>query len=68
MAQEFTIDSTQPYTFLDNTRQVVNGFRVYFTINAYNEPHFVDVRSLDPAVVNPTVQKVVDQRKALAGK
>jgi hypothetical protein len=68
MAQEFSIISTQPYTYLDASSRVVNGYRVTFQITAYGEAHYVDVPSLDPVVVHPQIQKVVDQRKALQGK
>jgi hypothetical protein len=66
MNGEFTIIRTQPYTYLDETGEAVQGYRVVFRMTEFNEQHQVYVRSLDPSVVNPAIKTVVEQRKLLA--
>jgi hypothetical protein len=67
MAAEYSITQTQPYDYLDRTRQVVHGFRVDFTIVAYNEDHFVLVPNLSAATVDQAIAPIVKDRKALGG-
>ncbi len=66
MAQEYQITGTQPYTYLDQNNQVVNGFRVFFALTAFNEAHFVLVPSLNPEVVKTAIGVLVKQRKDLS--
>jgi hypothetical protein len=66
MAQDYVITGTQPYTYLDQNSQVVNGFRVFFSLTAFNEAHFVLVPSLNPEVVKTEIGKLVKQRKDLS--
>ncbi len=66
MAAEYIITGTQPYTYLDQNSQVVNGFRVFFTLTNFNEAHFVLVPSLNPEVVKGEIGKLVKQRKDLS--
>jgi hypothetical protein len=66
MAQEYQITATQPYTYLDVNGQVVNGFRVFFTLVAFNEAHFVLVPSLNPETVKAEIGKLVKQRKDIS--
>jgi hypothetical protein len=65
MAAEYEVIRTQPYTYLDDTGRVVNGFRVDFRITAYDEVHTVNTNSLSQGVVGPAIDKVVKDRKAL---
>ncbi len=66
MANDYTVISTQPYTYLDATGQVVDGYRVYFEISEFSETHFVQVPNLTPAVVNKAIQALVDDRKNIS--
>ncbi len=66
MANDYTVISTQPYSYLDQTGQVVDGYRVYFDIPEFGETHFVQVPNLTPAVVSKAVQALVDDRKSIA--
>ncbi len=66
MAADYTVISTQPYTYLDTTGQVVDGFRVYFDITEFEETHFVQVPNLKPVTVQKAVKGLVDDRKNIA--
>jgi len=66
MADGYTTISTQPYTYLDETGQVVDGFKVFFTITEFDETHFVLVKSLTPAVVAKEIKALVADRKTIA--
>ena len=65
MAAEYTILGTQPYTYQDRTRQIVNGYRVDFVITAYDETHYVLVPTLTKATVDQAISTVIADRKAL---
>ena len=66
MANEYSVISTQPYTYLDETGQVIDGFKVFFNIAEFDETHFVLVRSLAPAVVTKVVKGLVADRKTIS--
>lgn len=66
MPNDYTTISTQPYTYLDETGQVVDGFKVFFTITEFDETHFVLVKSLTPAVVGKAIKALVADRKSIA--
>ena len=66
MANDYALISTQPYTYLDETNQVVDGYRVYFNITEFDETHFVQVPNLSPAVVEKAVMSLVEDRKSIS--
>ena len=66
MPNDYTVISTQPYTYLDETGQVVDGYKVFFNITEFDETHFVLVRSLTPAVVTKAVKALVTDRKNIS--
>lgn len=66
MAADYVVTGTQPYTYLDQNSQVINGFRVFFTLTAFNEAHFVLVPSLNPEVVKAAIVALAKQRKDLS--
>jgi hypothetical protein len=71
MAAEFEIIQTQPYSYLNEARQVTQGYMVHFRLPAYDEVHQVLVPSLAKAAVEAAIGVVVAQRKSLgppAGK
>ncbi len=65
MPNDYTTISTQPYTYLDETGQVVDGFKVFFTITEFDETHFVLVPSLTPGVVSKVIKALVADRKSI---
>lgn len=67
MAQEYRIVATQPFTYIDNLNQIVNGYKVFVELLQFNENHFVLVSTLNPDTVKNAVVALVTQRKALAG-
>ncbi len=66
MANEYSVISTQPYTYLDETGQVVDGFKVFFNVTEFDETHFVLVRSLAPALVTKAIKALVVDRKSIS--
>lgn len=66
MPNDYEVISTQPYTYLDETSQVVDGYRVFFNIPEFGETHFVQVPNLAPATVKKTVEALVTDRKSIS--
>ncbi len=66
MPNDYTVISTQPYTYLDATNNVVDGYRVFFTITEFGETHFVNVPTLAPATIQKEIQAVVKDRKTIS--
>jgi len=66
MPNDYAVISTQPYTYLDETGQVVDGYKVFFNITEFDETHFVLVKSLTPAVVAKAIKALVADRKNIA--
>ena len=66
MAAEYSVTSTQPYHYQDETMRVVDGYRVFFYLPAYNETHYVLVSSLNPETVKKAITKVIADRKSLS--
>ncbi len=66
MAADYNVVSTQPYTYLDETGQVVEGYRVYFNMTEFNETHFVQVPNLNPETVAKNIEGIVTDRKKLS--
>ena len=66
MANDYKIVSTQPYSYLDETNNVVDGYRVYFNIPEFEETHFVHVPSLNPVTVQKVIVALVKDRKSIS--
>jgi len=66
MAAEYRVVSTQPYHYQDSTMRVVDGYRVYFYLTAYDETHYVLVPSLSPEAVKKAIAQVIADRKSIA--
>jgi len=62
---DFTIDRTQPTTFLDNAGNPIDGFLVTVTLTQWNEGHQVQVASLAPNDVGVAIQQLIEDRQAL---
>lgn len=62
----FTIQTTQPTIYQDPIAGVVNGVLVRFTLDKYNEVHEVRVPRMDVTLVREAIQKISDERDALA--
>ena len=66
MANDHRVISTQPYTYLDETQAVVDGFRVFFNITEFDETHFVNVPTLNPALIQNAIKALIEDRKTIA--
>ena len=66
MAADWKIVSTQPYSYQDATKRLIEGFKVAFLVTQVNEIHEVKVPSLDPAIVTKAISDLVTQRLALS--
>lgn len=65
MAQ-FRIVSTQNTLYIDNGGRPVTGYLVRVELNGFNETHDINVPSLEPAVVQQAVERLLEQREALS--
>ncbi len=66
MPNDYNVTSTQPYTYLDDTGQVVDGYKVFFSIPEFDETHFVLVKSLTPTIVNKAIKALVADRNSIS--
>lgn len=66
MPNDYRIISTQPYTYLDETNNVVDGYRVFFNITEFEEAHFVNVPTLAPVTVQKEIKAVIADRKTIS--
>ena len=62
----YVIQRTAPTVYLDQTGAAVNGFKVTVYLSQFDETHFINVPSLDPAVVTAEADKLEKNRAALA--
>jgi len=65
MAEEYKVTHTQPYTYQTPEMRLVNGYRVYFVVLAYNETFYVDVPIMDKSVIDKAIAPIVQGRKAI---
>ncbi len=62
----FQVTSTVPTIYMNRMGQPVNGYVVYFYLVEFDETHSLRVPNLDAKTVETEINKVIDQRKALA--
>lgn len=67
MAQRkiYQITSSSASTFLDNSGRVVNGFVIWVTLLEWNESYPLNVKSLDPKLIDETVKDLITKRQGL---
>ena len=63
---EYRILRTSPTTYQAKNGRPVSGFSVEVFIPEFDEEHSVSVPSLDPQIVGPEIEKLIEQRKQLA--
>ncbi len=61
----YTITHTEPWTYLNELRNPVQGFRVTFTFTSLNETHTAYVPSLTPDVVKREIERQAKDREGL---
>lgn len=61
----YQITQTTSTTFLDNANRVVNGFTVWVTLIQWDETHPLQVKSLEPKVVDEAVRLLISKRAGL---
>ena len=66
MPNDYRVISTQPYTYLDETNNVVDGYRVFFNITEFNEAHFINVPTLNPATIQNGIKALIADRKTIS--
>lgn len=59
------VTETRRETFLDRNGQFVEGYRVFFEIEEFNEIHDVTARTLSEGDLNPILEKFLSERRAL---
>ena len=66
MSADFTVTSTQPWTYQDTRGQLVEGYKVWFYLPAFGETHFLMLPNLNPDLVRKAITELVNQRKNLS--
>lgn len=66
MPNDYRVISTQPYTYLDETNNVVDGYRVFFNIVEFNETHFINVPTLNPVAIQNGIKALIADRKTIS--
>lgn len=66
MPNDYRVISTQPYTYLDETNNVVDGYRVFFNIVEFNETHFINVPTLNPSTIQNGIKALIADRKTIS--
>jgi len=66
MAQNYQVTKTEAYTYTDEARSLVNGFRIHVFLPQYKETIFVFNPDLDPPDIKAKVEAHLKQRDALA--
>lgn len=62
----YVIERTQNTVYVGRSGRPVNGYLVYVTLLDYNETHEIRVETLEPEVVGPAVDQLIERRSALA--
>lgn len=63
---DYIIQSTSPAVYLDKGGKAINGFTVYVLFTEFDELHQVNVPTLAAKDVQPAVETLLTQRRALA--
>lgn len=66
MATDFRVVSTQKYHYQDDTNRLIDGYRVFFFLPAFDETHYVLVPTLNPETVKKAISAVIADRKNIA--
>jgi len=62
----YVIERTQPTVYVGPSGRPINGYLVYVRLIDYGETHEIRAATLDPEVVGPEVEALIEQRRALA--
>lgn len=63
---EYTVIKTQPWTYVNDTGDLVDGFRVFVKLNTFDEMHYVYTPTLKKEVVTTRITKLLEDRKTLS--
>jgi hypothetical protein len=63
---DYVITRTMPTIYVDRSGNPVHGYTVYFDLPEFDETHYLNVPSLDEAVVRSAIERLLDQRRKLA--
>jgi hypothetical protein len=63
---EYRILRTSPSTYQAKNGRPVSGFQVEVFLPEFDEEHIVNAPSLDPEIIKPEIEKLIEQRKQLA--
>lgn len=64
--KRYTIIDTQPTTYNDPVKGIVNGVLIRFRLDDYDELHEVRIPSMDNALARAAIERVLKQRDELA--
>ena len=63
---EYIIEHTQPTVYTDHKGSAVSGFSVQVTFPEFDETHTLNVPTLEASTVKAAVEKLLEQRRAIA--
>jgi hypothetical protein len=63
---DYTIERSQSATYVDNSGNVVDGFRVFVAFPEFDELHRFNVPNLDVETVTDVAEKFLNQRRLLS--
>ena len=63
---DYIITRTMPTIYVDRSGNPVHGYTIYFDLTEFDETHYLNVPSLDEAVVKSAIERLLEQRRKLA--
>ena len=63
---EYTVAKTQPWTYVNEVGDLVDGFRVFVKLTTFDEMHYVYTPSLKKEVVSKRIASLLEDRKTLS--
>lgn len=63
--KKYKVEKTSRYPYLDETDKVIDGYLVRVRLFEFDEVHEVKVPTLEPAIVETSINDLLDQRSAI---
>lgn len=66
MAKVYTIDRTEPTTYLNNSGRPVEGYRIFFTMAEFGEGDEITMPDMNADAINKRIMEIITARQRLA--
>lgn len=66
MAKPYTVTHTQNAMYLDEGNNPIPGYQVRFILHEFGEGFDINVRELDPEMIDKRIKEILKNRQALA--